>query len=111
MPLKRASGDVSKEDTVSVEAELLRLLCKEVAEVKQQPAPAGPCFRCVLCPFRTVRKLSYYNLHLDRHCDQKSYVLSMKQLALIKSLYDSDTVKGQRDGRHWVGPFVNFLVR
>ena len=97
MPLEGASGDVSKEDKVSVGADLLHLLHAEVAQLKRRPVPAGKCRRCVLCAFSTVSRPSQYSAHLDRHCDNENEKPSMKQLTMIKSIYDADTMARDQD--------------
>ena len=93
MPLKRASGDVTKEDTVSVEAALQRLLREEAAEVKRRPQPRAARYRCPMCPFRVLWRSSAREEHDDKHTDENNYVLNMKQLALIKSMFDVDIVQ------------------
>ena len=98
MPLKRASGDVTKEDTVSVEAALQRLLRREATELKRRSQPRAARYRCPMCPFRVLWRSSGREEHDDKHTEENSYVLSMRQLALIKSMFDVDIVHGTVKG-------------
>ena len=91
MPLEGASADVSKEDKVSMEADLLHLLHAEVAQLKRRHVPVGNCRHCVLCALSSVNRPSQYSAHLGRHCDNENEKPSMKQLTMIKSIYDADT--------------------
>ena len=51
-----------------------------------------------MCPFQVLWRPSAREEHDDKHTDENNYVLNMKQLALIKSMFDVDIVHGTVKG-------------